>query len=60
MESGNLSGLDLYFTSPLKVRLIFDPPQSSSIIDAMNRTISELEWRLNVAVDPGDPIKSEG
>ena len=23
MESGNLSGLDLYFTSPLKVRLIF-------------------------------------
>lgn len=44
----------------LKVRLIFDPPQSSSVIDAMNRTISELEWRLNVAVDPGDPIKSEG
>lgn len=44
----------------LKVRLIFDPPQSSSVIDAMNRTISELEWRLNVAVDPGYPIKSEG
>lgn len=44
----------------LKVRLIFDPPQSSSVIDAINRTINELEWRLNVSVDPGDPIKSEG
>lgn len=36
----------------LKVRLIFDPPQSSSIIEAMNRQISEFEWRINVAVDP--------
>lgn len=32
----------------LKVRLIFDPPASSAIIEAMNRTISELEWRLSV------------
>lgn len=37
-----------------KVRLLFDPPQSSAVMEAMNRTISELEWRLNVAVDPGD------
>lgn len=37
----------------LKVRLIFDPPQSSALIDSYNRQISELEWRLNVAVDPG-------
>lgn len=44
----------------LKVRLVFDPPQSSSVIDAINRTINELEWRLNVSVDPGDHIKSEG
>lgn len=35
----------------LKVRLIFDPPSSSAIIEAMNRQISEFEWRLNVAVD---------
>ena len=35
----------------LKVRLIFDPPASSAIIDAMNRTISELEWRLNTQAD---------
>lgn len=38
----------------LKVRLIFDPPQSSALIDSYNRQISELEWRLNIAVDPGE------
>lgn len=38
----------------LKVKLLFDPPLSSSVIEAMNRQISEFEWRLNVAVDPGD------
>lgn len=36
----------------LKVRLIFDPPASGSVIDVINRQISELEWRINVTVDP--------
>lgn len=36
----------------LKVRVIFDPPMTSSILEAMNKEISQLEWRLNVAVDP--------
>lgn len=35
----------------LKVKLLFDPPLSSSVIESMNRIIAELEWRLNVAVD---------
>lgn len=35
----------------LKVKLIFDPPQSSAVIESYNRTISELEWRLNVAAE---------
>ena len=35
----------------LKVKLLFDPPLSSSVIESTNRMISELEWRLNVAVD---------
>ena len=35
-----------------KVRLIFDPPTSTSVLEAMNRVINELEWRINVAVDP--------
>lgn len=35
----------------LKVRLIFDPPSNSAVIESINRTISELEWRLNVAAE---------
>ena len=32
----------------LRVRLLFDPPLSSSLIEAMNRQIAELEWRIAV------------
>ena len=35
----------------MKTRLIFDPPSSSSVIEAFNKQISEFEWRLNVAVE---------
>lgn len=36
----------------LKVRLLFDPPQSSAVIEAINRQASEYEWRILVAADP--------
>lgn len=35
----------------LKVKLIFDPPQSSAVITAINEQISEFEWRLNVSAE---------
>lgn len=35
----------------LKVKLLFDPPLSASVVESMNRMISELEWRLNVAAE---------
>lgn len=35
----------------LKVKLLFDPPLSSTVIESMNRMISEFEWRLNVAAE---------
>lgn len=35
----------------MKVRLIFDPPTSTAMIDSMKRLIDEFEWRLNVAVE---------
>ena len=35
----------------LKTRIVFDPPQSSSTMEAMKQTISELEWRLNVEAE---------
>lgn len=35
----------------LKVKLIFDPPLSSSLIDAMKRSIDEFEWRILVTAE---------
>lgn len=35
----------------LKVRLIFDPPSSSYVLDALKRQADELEWRLNVQAE---------
>ena len=32
----------------IRVRLLFDPPTNSFLIDALERTAKELEWRLNV------------
>lgn len=43
----------------LKVKLMFDPPSSSAVMEAINRTIAELEWRLNVAADT-PKISEEG
>lgn len=37
----------------LNTKLSFDPPASGTVMDSYNRTISELEWRITVAVDPG-------
>ena len=36
----------------LKVKMLFDPPLGSAVIESINRQISELEWRISVAVDP--------
>ena len=35
----------------LKVGLLFDPPTSSNVLEARNRLVSELEWRLNAIAD---------
>ena len=34
-----------------KVKLVFDPPQSSAVIAALERIIQEFEWRLSVAAE---------
>ena len=38
----------------LKVRLLFDPPDKSSVMEATNRMISELEWRLNLQAESNE------
>ena len=35
----------------LKVKLAFDPPRGSAVIESMNRLMNELEWRLKVAAE---------
>ena len=41
----------------LKVRLVFDPPTTGSVIEAIKQNISEYEWRLMIAADQ---VKSTG
>lgn len=35
----------------IKVKLIFDPPLSAAVLENMNKTLSETEWRLNFEVE---------
>lgn len=45
----------------LKVKVVFDPPGTSFLLEAYNKQIQELEWRLNVQVpitsDPVPPVE---
>jgi hypothetical protein len=45
-ENTSLAAVKTYMY--LKVRLLFDPPQNSSVMSSMERQASELEWRLNL------------
>lgn len=50
IETGQLEMVKTYVY--LKTRVAFDPPSSSFVLDAFSKQISELEWRINVVVDP--------
>lgn len=39
----------------LKVRMVFDPPTTSFVLDSHDRQIKEFEWRLNVAREEALP-----
>ena len=54
-EGQQLEAVKTYMA--LKVRLIFDPPDRSIVVQAMEKQAAEFEWRLNVAVDP-NPAQS--
>ena len=38
----------------LRIRLIFDPPGTSYLIESLRKQAEEIEWRLNVHVDTGE------
>lgn len=48
-DDKQLQGVKSYMHQ--KVKLLFDPPLSSAVIESMNRTINEFEWRLNVEAE---------
>ena len=35
-----------------KVKQLFDPPTTGPLSEAHNKVLNELEWRINVMVDP--------
>lgn len=66
-EWSDFMGVDLELNSVktyvfLKCKLLFDPPALSFVINAMERQIEQLEWRLNTHreetewVDPDPPV----
>lgn len=41
----------------MKVRLVWDTPQSSYVAEVLKKQIEEAEWRLNVQVDSPDTFE---
>lgn len=35
-----------------KTKQFFDPPQTGPLASALDQVLKELEWRINIAVDP--------
>lgn len=50
-EEANLEAIKTYIH--LKVKVVFDPPLSSTVMEAHQNMIRELEWRLNVNAEHG-------
>lgn len=46
ISNDNFSAVKSYIY--LRVRLLFDPPLNSAILEAIKESIRELEWRLNI------------
>lgn len=51
-DTNHLSMVRSYMVA--KVRILFDPPVSSAVMDSLNRICSEFEWRANVAAENKD------
>lgn len=48
-EGMNLESIKTYVF--MKVKIVFDPPLNASVLNAMQDSIKELEWRINATVD---------
>jgi hypothetical protein len=52
-----LNSVKTYVT--LRVRLLFDPPQTSFLIASLQKQLEEIEWRLNVVRETTDWVDPE-
>lgn len=51
-RKAELQGVKTYIYQ--KTKLIFDPPQSSALLEALKQSIAEFEWRLNLEAESSD------
>jgi hypothetical protein len=58
-EFTNLESVKNYIA--LYTRLVFDPPTSSYVVEVLQRSLAELEWRLKLQTEPPlvAPVESE-
>jgi hypothetical protein len=43
----------------LKVKILFDPPTSSTVLDAATRQITEFEWRITAQIEKDIVVEEE-
>lgn len=55
--STDLEGVKTYIY--LKTRIVFDPPTSSSVLEALTKQLNEVEWRLLVQVENGRALSAK-
>ena len=51
IEDGHLEDVKQYIY--LKVKLVFDPPSNSFLLDSINKQIDTLEWLMNSVSEVG-------
>lgn len=49
IEDGRIELVKSYI--PLRVRLLFDPPTNSFLVESINKQIAEFEFRMNVEAE---------
>lgn len=50
VDDGSIEAVKTYIY--IKTKLYFDPPTNSALLSAMQEQCKELEWTMNVEVDP--------
>ena len=58
IDDANLNMVKTYIFA--KVKIIFDPPQISSVLECMKEIVREMECRINYQVDPPDAFENGG